>query len=302
MPAWNEILTEVENYRGNIPGVDEVRRKYINEFSKLRNRNVIVYYSDFLHDGKTNNISINDDDMSGFMTVVKGMNKSKGLDLIIHTPGGNGEAAEGIVDYLHSLFGNNIEIFVPHLCMSAGTMIACSAKTVWMGSESSLGPVDSQYKNFISVFNIKKEFETAKEELKNDPNSFGYWQIILSKYPEAMYYICQDAIERCSLITKKWLEQYMFADDENAKTKAEKIVKIINANNKSHGKHFNVNDCSNMGFKIKRLEDDKQIQDLVLSIYHACNITGSQTCVTKIIENQNGAAYICIQNIQTKAK
>lgn len=73
------------------------------------------------------------------MTVIHQLDRNKGLDLILHTPGGDTAATESIVDYLHNMFGNNIRAIVPQLAMSAGTMIACSCKEIIMGLQSSLG-------------------------------------------------------------------------------------------------------------------------------------------------------------------
>lgn len=63
-------------------------------------RNVIAYYSGFLQkpQGTT---SINDNDKMALMQAVYGLDRSKGLDLILHTPGGNLAATESIVDYLN---------------------------------------------------------------------------------------------------------------------------------------------------------------------------------------------------------
>ena len=42
------------------------------------------------------NLDVNDSDMEGFMNAVKGLKCSKGLDLILHTPGGDPTAAEDV--------------------------------------------------------------------------------------------------------------------------------------------------------------------------------------------------------------
>ncbi len=67
-------------------------------------------------------------DKNGFMTAINGIDTSKGLDLILHTPGGDTAATESIVDYLWSKFNGDVRCFVPQMAMSAGTMIACSSK------------------------------------------------------------------------------------------------------------------------------------------------------------------------------
>jgi hypothetical protein len=91
MASRSEIFLEIQNnvtYDQNskpILNFDSVLLKYIKEFSQYRNRNVIVYYSDFLSPAKGPNIDINDSDMTGFMNSCYNLDKSKGLDLILHT-------------------------------------------------------------------------------------------------------------------------------------------------------------------------------------------------------------------------
>ena len=94
-----------------------------------------------------------------------------------------------------------------------------------------------------------------------------------------------------------WLIQYMFSGEEPvaAKKKATKIVKKLNANNKSHSRHFTVDFCKELGLNITELESDQTLQELVLSVHHAFIITIDATAATKLIENQNGARYITSQ-------
>ncbi|MFA7157170.1 MAG: serine protease [Bacilli bacterium] len=297
MPSWNDILFEIQrtvrkNSNGQVSqDFNSVLVKYIRSFAEYRKRNVIVYYSDFLNSIKGPNIDINDSDMTGFMNCIHGLDKTKSLDLILHTPGGNPLATDAIVKYLRKMFGKNIEVFVPQMAMSAGTMLACSCKTIWMGKQSSLGPIDPQF-NGIPAFNIKKEFEEAKKELVTNPESFRNWQILLSKYPPAFYYTVCDYINLSSKLVKDWLESCMFSKSKNAFEKADKIVSKLNANNGSHAKHFDLEECKKMGLKIKQFEDDSNLQDLVLSIFHCCSICGNQTPVCKIIANQNNKMYV----------
>ncbi len=89
----------------------------------------------------------------------------------------------------------------------------------------------------------------------------------------------------------------MFSGEEPvaAKKKATKIVKKLNANNKSHSRHFTVDFCKELGLNITELESDQTLQELVLSVHHAFIITIDATAATKLIENQNGARYITSQ-------
>ncbi|MBQ7230610.1 MAG: serine protease [Oscillospiraceae bacterium] len=305
MPSWGELLTEVQprvDEAGNVvPGisVDALRGKYMAALAAKTGRNVIAYYSGWLQSDREDNVSINDTDMTGFMNAMKDMDFSKGLDLILHTPGGYPTAAEAIVNYLHSMFGNDIRVIVPHMAMSAGTMISCSAKSILMGKHSALGPVDPQFGG-TPAYNIVKEFMAAKEDMEQNPNSANYWAIRLSKYPPAFLYAAQDAIELSNTLVGQWLRHYMF-EGESGKELDNKVRRIrgrLNSNNMSHGRHFNFDFCRDLGLKVEELEADVELQDLVLSVHHAFTITLSYFPVTKMIQNQYGVCYMTRQEVQ----
>ncbi len=302
MPSWGELLEELKprtDASGQpIPAmtVDELRTKYISALAQKTGRNVVAYYSGWLKPGKNQNVDINDSDITGFMNALKGLDVSKGLDLILHTPGGNPTATEGIVKYLHSKFGNNIRVIVPQMAMSAGTMLACSAQTIIMGNHSCLGPIDPQYGG-VPAYNIVNEFREAKGDLDKNPQAKTYWELQLKKYPAAFFYSVIDAINLSSTLVSEWLTQYMFEgeDPKAVNKKVKGIVGKLNANNKSHSRHFTYDFCKQLGLKVEALEADQDLQELVLSVHHAFIITLDATLATKIIENQNGARYITSQ-------
>lgn len=302
MPSWGELLLELQPHtdaNGNtVAGLsfDDLRTKYIYKLPEYTRRNVIAYYSGWLKPLKSQNIDINDSDITGFMNAIKGLDPDKGLDLILHTPGGNPTATEGIVKYLHSKFKDDIRVIVPQMSMSAGTMLACSAKTIIMGKHSCLGPIDPQYGG-VPAYNIVNEFREAKDDLDRNIDAKTYWELQLKKYPAAFFYTVMDAINLSSQLASDWLIQYMFSGEEPvaAKKKATKIVKKLNANNKSHSRHFTVDFCKELGLNITELESDQTLQELVLSVHHAFIITIDATAATKLIENQNGARYITSQ-------
>lgn len=302
MPSWGELLAELQphtNENGeNVPALslDQLRTKYISLLSQKTGRNVIAYYSGWLKPGKTQNIDINDSDITGVMNAIKGMVCSKGLDLILHTPGGNPTATEGIVKYLHSKFENNIRVIVPQMAMSAGTMLACASKTIIMGKHSCLGPIDPQYGG-IPAHNIIAEFREAKADLDNNVQAKTYWELQLKKYPAAFFYTVMDSINLSSVLVSDWLAQYMFEGNSegNTKKKIAKIVGKLNANNKSHSRHFTFDFCKGLGLNVESLEEDQELQELVLSVHHAFVITIDATPATKLIENQNGDRYITSQ-------
>jgi ClpP class serine protease len=76
------------------------------------------------------------------------------LDIILHTPGGLVLAALQIARAIHR-HPAKVTVFVPHLAMSGGTLIALAADEVVMSPHSVLGPIDPQIKNFPAASLIK---------------------------------------------------------------------------------------------------------------------------------------------------
>ena len=178
MGYWHQILNETKEAGS---AFDVIRRRYLKELYEHTGRNVIVYYSGWLQKSNIGGTSVNDADKNGFMNVIHKLEKDQGLDLLLHTPGGDTAATESLVDYLHSIFGKDIRAVIPQLAMSAGTIISCSCKEILMGKHSSLGPIDPQFGG-IPAHGIVEEFKRAHAEIKADLTKAHVWQPIIAKY------------------------------------------------------------------------------------------------------------------------
>ncbi len=288
MPSWSELIEQI-----NAP-LDKIRREYLKKLNKKTGRNVVTYYSAWLQrPPNISGTSICDADMNSFMSVFHKLEKNKGLDLILHTPGGEIAATEAIVSYFHSMFGNDIRCIVPQLAMSAGTMIACGCKEIIMGKQSSIGPFDPQLGG-VPAYAVLAEFQQAANEIKTNPEKIPLWASIISKYHPTFITECQNAIYMSSEIVEKWLKSRMFVDDENAADIAKKIVKKLNnhEDTKNHARHINSETALRYGLKVTQLEEDNDLQDIVLTLHHAYIELFNQTKITKIIENHDGVG-IC---------
>lgn len=300
MPSWHDILQEL-GQRGSTH--DVVRREYLRRLHEHTGRNVIIYYSAWLQKPGLGGTEVNDADKNGFMTVIHKLDRSKGLDLILHTPGGETAATESLVDYLRAMFGTDMRAIVPQLALSAGAMIACACKEIVMGKHSSLGPIDPQFRG-VPAHGVVEEFQRAYEEIKQDQIKIAVWQPILAKYQPTLIGECEKAMKWSHEMTKEWLVTGMLAGDGEADAKAEAILKEISdhALTKSHARHLSADKCRNIGLKVARLEDSQEFQEGVLSVHHACIHTLSSTGAYKIIENHLGVAFIQIaQTVMVQA-
>lgn len=298
MASWNDINNELralEDRRNEVLSpLDEMRAKYITELAQLRDRNVICYYSGWLQsDQALRHHSINDDDMNGLMNAVHGLDRDKGLDLVLHTPGGDLAATEAIVHYLLSCFKSDVVAIVPQMAMSAGTMVACACKEIIMGRQSSLGPTDPQFGG-AAAGGVLEEFDKAVEDAKLRPESIPLWSQIISKYPPTFLGDCQKAVDASKAIVGNWLRDGMFSDDTECDEKVAAIVDKLCLHQSSgmHNRHFSYDELSSLGMRIKLLEDDDALQDAVLSVHHAFMTAFQRTPVTKIIESSCGKRWI----------
>ena len=298
MPNWNRVLHEVqvaavEAQQKSLSALDDVRHKYLHELHTYTSRNVIAYYSGWLSKPSIAQTDINDEDKNGFMMAVHELDRTKGLDLILHTPGGGIAATQSIVHYLRQMFRDDIRAVVPQLAMSAGTMIACSCKEIVMGKQSNLGPIDPQMRG-IPAQGVIKEFKRAIREIKKDPATVAIWQPVISQYRPTFLSQCEQAIQWSNLFVEDQLAAVMFKGDPNARKKAVAIRKFLSdySKNKTHDRHIHADECKEHGLRIFDLEEDPQLQDLVLTIHHCYMHVFMNGPGFKVIENHLGRALV----------
>ncbi|GAB0057730.1 hypothetical protein SIID45300_02062 [Candidatus Magnetaquicoccaceae bacterium FCR-1] len=297
MPTWNKVLQEItEKEKAGHQSVDLVRRAYLLKLNRHTKRNIIAYYSGWLtKPPQTPNMTIGDDDLNGFMSVVHALDRSRGLDLLLHTPGGDIAATEALVSYLWKMFDRDLRVIVPQLAMSAGTMVACAARTIVMGKQSSLGPIDPQL-NGLPAQGVLEEFQVAIKQVEHEPASLPIWQAIIGKYHPTFLWECQQAIQWASQMVENWLANNMFAGRQTSVNDAKKVVEFLSNHDitKSHSRHISFDKCLEIGLNIELLENDNKFQDLVLTVHHAYMLTIAKTQTIKIIENHKGIALVTL--------
>lgn len=306
MPTWGAILTELQEAGkvGNSPAFDIVRRKYLALLKEKTGRDVILYATNWTSPGvSSSDISITEEDIQGFMEVIHGLS-GQNLDLILHSPGGSAEVTEALVSYIRTKF-NNVRVIVPQAAMSAATMLACSANSIMMGKHSFLGPIDPQIiistqigVRYVPAQAILEQFDKAKEQCQ-DPKLLGCWLPILGQYGPALLIQCENALELAKKLIIEWLQRYMFSGKVDAIERSETIAKYLSDHNefKSHSRHIPRNKAKELCLEIEDMEGNQELQDLVLSIFHATTHTFAGTGTLKIIENHNGKAFIKRQQI-----
>ena len=306
MPSWNQLLDKLNNGPDDSAYIRSESLKCLRKIGRLRsNRHVIIYSSAFLQKpaAPADRLQITHEDVNAFMSVMFGMTWSKNLTLVLHTPGGVTNAAETIVAYLRSKF-TDIEVIVPTYAMSAGTMISLAANRIIMGRQSQLGPIDPQFvigQRAQSARAIVDQFENAKMDILKDAAAAGVWFPILQTIGPALLQDARNALDYGEQMVAQWLEQYMFDGKPNAKELARKVATHFNdaKKHKSHGRRIDRDEARAEGLDIEDLEDNQELQDAVLTLYHLVTIAIEKSPAAKIVLSDLDTMFV--KNWELKA-
>jgi ATP-dependent protease ClpP protease subunit len=294
MPNWGQVFQEIrdEEARGTFQAnaaKDAIRKKYLVQLHQKTGRNIIAYYSAFLSK-PTVKSDINDEDKNGFMMSIYGLDRAKGLDLILHTPRGGIAATQSIVGYLQKMFRDDVRAIVPQMAMSAGTIVACCCREILMSEKhANLGPIDPHLDG-VPAYGVVQEFKRAIRETKKDPSTIPIWQAIIGQYPPTFLSQCENAIKGSNRFVTAQLRRVMFKGQRDALKKARRIVQRLTdyTGNKGHDRHIEFEECKRIGLRAVPIEADQELQDLVLTVHHCFMHVLMNTSAVKIIENQNG--------------
>jgi hypothetical protein len=119
-------------------------------------------------------------DTLGFVDLLHNVTPGDPIDLMLHTPGGDVDAAEKLVTMVRSVAGEQgrLRVIVPDYAKSAGTLMALGANSIVMSDSSELGPIDPQTSlkdsngNDVhhSVLTYLNAYQEAKQALKDAPD------------------------------------------------------------------------------------------------------------------------------------
>jgi len=123
--------------------------------------------------------TIDRDDVVGFVEMLHNIEPEKNIDLLLHTRGGDVDAAEKMMTLVQATVGaGRLRIIVPDFAKSAGTLMVLGADSLIMSDSSELGTIDPQIWSHDengkeichSVLSYLDAFNTYSEALKKNPD------------------------------------------------------------------------------------------------------------------------------------
>lgn len=307
MNSWNDVRLEIERTQPPPGGssYDVVRRQKMREVADLTGRPLIVYAANFLNNASPDT-SIDRNDKEGFREVVRDLDATE-IDVLLHSPGGQAEAAEAIVKLLRSK-KRHIRFIIPNLALSAATMLAMAGDEILMETDAELGPIDPQFiipkaDGTVTVAPaqaIIDQFDAIEKKLSKNPQLLPPWIPILQMYAPSLYQQARNALDLAKALVKEWLASYMFADMPKKKRGqlAAGVARYLSDHNKfkSHGRGLCPGDFQKIpalsAVKVYDLASMPDLHSRVQSLYHAISLTFTGTSAIKIFENTKGKALI----------
>lgn len=259
-------------------------------FHELTGRNVIAYYGD-VADSSILNADYAEYDRNGLMQVIQDMDKSAGLDLILHEPIAHFERAEAIARYLKEEFGTRIRAIIPEKVVGGGTLIACSAGEILMSESAVLGSVEA-YINLgtdivsgpLIVNNYERTkggYEAGKIELEDAAEK-------LSRIPKGGYKASQKAGKlRERVVYEKLGNGILAGKPDDCITP---IAELISNSHDTTGKSsfFTYAACSEHGMPVEKLVEGSDEQRLISQIHEKLLEEFQNKKVRKLIMNHMG--------------
>ncbi len=116
------------------------RQEMIRELERLNGRTLLSFIS-----GRS--AEIDRDDTAGFVDLLHNIHAGDKIDLVLHTGGGDIDAAEKLIKLAQNRVGpeGHIRVVIPDFAKSAGTIMALGAHSILMSDSSELGAIDPQF-------------------------------------------------------------------------------------------------------------------------------------------------------------
>lgn len=187
------------------------RQSLIREIQKLTGRRLICYVSG-------SGTSVERDDTVPFVDLLHNLPSGKDLDLLLHTGGGDMDAAEKIITMVRTKVGDAaLRVVVPDYAKSAGTLMALGADFIVMSDSSELGPIDPQIvtddgkgnRILQPIQSYLDAYEEHKAVLATNPSDLTA-QIMLNKLDPARIKLFEGAKQRSRNFAESQLKRGMF--------------------------------------------------------------------------------------------
>lgn len=201
---------------------------------------------------------IDRDDTVFLVDLLHNIQSGSDLDLMLHTPGGDIDAAEKLISIVRTRVGiGRLRVIVPDYAKSAGTLMALGADEILMSDTSELGPIDPQidlndgHGNLIthSVQSYLDAYEAHSAVLQKDPTNIAA-RVMLGKLDPATLKVFEAVRDRARTFAENQLKRGMCTGTYTAVA-----AQLIDTKKwLSHGQMIGWEDATVIGLCVKHVD------------------------------------------------
>jgi hypothetical protein len=265
------------------------RRDLISEIGEaLDNRCVLVFYTSFVHD-----VLISDGDVAIIEDALMGSDLSRGLVLIVNSPGGFSLSAERIINVCRAHSSGGFDIIVPKQAKSAATLMCFGASKIYMSPTSELGPVDPQVPlnvgerlHLISAFGLVAAYRDllAQAVACRAPDRIEPYLQQLDRFDARLIADYEREIELSKKISVEALKTGMMAGVEETEIERRIQLFLNPAQSGSHGRPITRETAQKCGLEIEGIDLDAALWHSVMELHVRASEYVNGPSVAKIVE------------------
>lgn len=260
--------------------------------------------------------SMHTSDIPNIETVLHSLAGAEQINLLVHSPGGDGTIVEKIVDICRShLVGNNrkLRVIVPNVAKSAATILSLGTDEIVMGYTSELGPIDPQVPitvsgmtHWVSAFAFveardKLLQQIAEATTKKEPTVGLLTQLAGLNIPFTDEMENQIGFAKKTAVTllNKYMLVPVYKKVATRRKSAEAIAHKLLSKElfPVHGHYINGEAAKDMGLQVELLDKDDPLWKLIWDYYIRCEVQMNialqpGTIKTKLFESGNQISLV----------
>lgn len=195
-------------------------------------------------------------DTLGFVDMLHNITLGEPIDLLLHTPGGDVDAAEKLITLVRSATGEEgqLRVIIPDYAKSAGTLMALGANSIVMSDSSELGPIDPQISSrdgegreiIYSVLTYLNAYDEARKALTEAPDDLAS-RITFEKFDPVLVRKFKSVRDRARMFAENLLKRR----GANFSKVANELMDV--SRYPSHGQMIDCEQARNMGLLVEYL-------------------------------------------------
>jgi ATP-dependent protease ClpP protease subunit len=267
MPGRELVFSRVQD---EITQSHETRKPLIHALQDEFGRTVVTYFTSFKYP-----IGVSDSDADVIENILQDADLKNGLILFVDSPGGDGLAAERIINVCRSYSGTGeYWCLVAGKAKSAATMIAFGASKIIMCPTSELGPVDPQWltvedgeQKRFSAYNVVESYEDLFERATKETGNLQPYVQQLQRYDEREIEELRSAIALSEDISVRSLATGMMDGVADEQIRDRIRTFLTPERTKDHGRPIYADEAEKCGLNIDVRDVDSDLWRTVHKLY-----------------------------------